>query len=103
MKTVYTLTHSSTDKESTGTKNQSQCIEWIHIFVSNAYNQKNQNQNIERTLTIQKKKDKQLNRKMGKGHDWAIPIRAMANAQYGEHMYTCGGFILIFGKTNTIM
>ena len=24
-------------------------------------------------------------------------------AQDGEHMYTCGGFILIFGKTNTIM
>ena len=23
--------------------------------------------------------------------------------QDGEHMYTCGGFILIFGKTNTIM
>ena len=23
-------------------------------------------------------------------------------AQDGEHMYTCGGFILIFGKTNTI-
>ena len=23
--------------------------------------------------------------------------------QEGEHMYTCGGFILIFGKTNTIM
>jgi len=21
----------------------------------------------------------------------------------GEHMYTCGGFILLFGKTNTIM
>ena len=21
----------------------------------------------------------------------------------GEHMYTCGGFILIFGKTNTSM
>ena len=21
----------------------------------------------------------------------------------GEHMYTCGGFILIFGKTNTIL
>ena len=21
----------------------------------------------------------------------------------GEHVYTCGGFILIFGKTNTIM
>ena len=24
-------------------------------------------------------------------------------AQDGEHMYTCGGLILIFGKTNTIM
>ena len=23
--------------------------------------------------------------------------------QDGEHMYTCGGFILIFAKTNTIM
>ena len=23
--------------------------------------------------------------------------------QGGEHMYTCSGFILIFGKTNTIM
>ena len=23
--------------------------------------------------------------------------------QDGEHMYTCGGFILLFGKTNTIM
>ena len=23
--------------------------------------------------------------------------------QDGEHKYTCGGFILIFGKTNTIM
>ena len=22
--------------------------------------------------------------------------------QDGEHMYTCGGFVLIFGKTNTI-
>ena len=25
------------------------------------------------------------------------------SVQGGEHMYTCGGFILIFGKTNTIM
>ena len=24
-------------------------------------------------------------------------------AQVGEHMYTCGGFISIFGKTNTIL
>ena len=23
--------------------------------------------------------------------------------QDGEHMYTCGGFILIFGETNTIL
>ena len=23
--------------------------------------------------------------------------------QDGEHMYTCGGFILIFGKTNTVL
>ena len=23
--------------------------------------------------------------------------------QDGEHMYTCGAFILIFGKTNTVM
>ena len=23
--------------------------------------------------------------------------------QEGEHRYTCGGFILIFGKTNTIL
>ena len=23
--------------------------------------------------------------------------------QDGEHMYTCGGFILVFGKTNTIL
>ena len=23
--------------------------------------------------------------------------------QDGEHMYTCDGFILIFGKTNTIL
>ena len=23
--------------------------------------------------------------------------------QEGEHMYTCGGFILMYGKTNTIL
>ena len=23
--------------------------------------------------------------------------------QDGEHMYTCGGFIFLFGKTNTIL
>ena len=26
-----------------------------------------------------------------------------SRVQDGEHMYTCDGFILIFGKTNTIM
>ena len=26
-----------------------------------------------------------------------------SRVQDGEHMYTCGGFISIFGKTNTIM
>ena len=31
----------------------------------------------------------------GEGGGWRV--------QDGEHMYTCGGFILIFGKTNTIM
>ena len=28
---------------------------------------------------------------------------ARSGVQGGEHMYTCGGFIMIFGKTNTIM
>ena len=31
----------------------------------------------------------------GEGGGWRV--------QDGEHMYTCGGFILIFGKTNTVM
>ena len=31
----------------------------------------------------------------GEGGGWRV--------QDGEHTYTCGGFILIFGKTNTIM
>ena len=39
---------------------------------------------------------------------WADPERWYGEGggrrvQDGEHMYTCGGFILIFGKTNTIM
>ena len=29
--------------------------------------------------------------------------RELHGVQIGEHMYACGGFILIFGKTNTIM
>ena len=31
----------------------------------------------------------------GEGEGWRV--------QGGEHMYTCGGFISIFGKTNTIL
>ena len=31
----------------------------------------------------------------GEGGGWGV--------RDGEHMYTCGGFILIFGKTNTVM
>ena len=30
-------------------------------------------------------------------------IKDVKKVQDGEHMYTCDGFILIFGKTNTIM
>jgi len=29
--------------------------------------------------------------------------RGGRRVQDGEHMYTCGGFILIYGKTNTIL
>ena len=25
------------------------------------------------------------------------------HSDYGEHVYTCGGFMLIYGKTNTIL
>ena len=33
-----------------------------------------------------------------RGIVWVVTM-----VQDGEHMYTCDGFILIFGKTNTIM
>ena len=43
----------------------------------------------------------------GKPQDSLLyPVESTDNLtaiQDGEHMYTCGGFILIFGKTNTIM
>ena len=29
--------------------------------------------------------------------------KGRGRVQDGQHMYTCGGFILIFGKTNTVM
>ena len=28
--------------------------------------------------------------------------RGGRRVQDGEHMYTCGGFVLMFGKTNTV-
>ena len=39
---------------------------------------------------------------------WANPEEGSGEGggrrvQDGEHRYTCGGFILIFGKTNTIL
>ena len=34
---------------------------------------------------------------------WDDPEGGGRRVQDGEHVYTCGGFILIFGKTNTIM
>ena len=32
-----------------------------------------------------------------------IGVGGGRRVQDGEHMYTCGGFILIFGKSNTVM
>ena len=34
---------------------------------------------------------------------WDDPEGGGKRVQDGEHMYTCGRFILIFGKTNTIL
>ena len=33
------------------------------------------------------------------GWCWEGGVRRV---QDGEHMYTCGGFVLMFGKTNTV-
>ena len=30
-------------------------------------------------------------------------VRGGRTVQDGEHVYTCGGFMLIYGKTNTIL
>ena len=50
-----------------------------------------------------------MNSLFNKGH-WKTQRNLMQKGegggrrvQDGEHMYTCDGFILIFGKTNTIM
>ena len=34
---------------------------------------------------------------------WDDPEGGRRRVQDGEHRYTCGGFISIFGKTNTIL
>ena len=34
---------------------------------------------------------------------WEIPWTEEGDVQDGEHMYTCGGFILMYGKTSTIL
>ena len=34
---------------------------------------------------------------------WGDPKGGGRRVQDGEHRYTCGGFISIFGKTNTIL
>ena len=34
---------------------------------------------------------------------WDCDFKESGRVQDGEHMYTCGGFILIFGKSNTVM
>ena len=34
---------------------------------------------------------------------WDDPEGGGRRAQDGEHVYTCGGFMLIYGKTNTIL
>ena len=38
-----------------------------------------------------------------KVNDLGLFVSSNLIANLKEHMYTCGGFILIFGKTNTIM
>ena len=32
-----------------------------------------------------------------------IYIQKIKNTNFKRHMHTCGGFILIYGKTNTIL
>ena len=38
-----------------------------------------------------------------KKKDKIIEYKVFYSCMVFKHMYTCGGFILIFGKTNTIM
>ena len=34
---------------------------------------------------------------------YGLGVGGGRGVQDGEHMYTCGGFILMYGKTNTIL
>ena len=38
-----------------------------------------------------------------KTHHNIVIMGGGKRVQDGEHMYTCGGFIFIFGKSNTVM
>ena len=63
----------------------------------------------DRKIILKKKKqckDVEENNKMGKTRDLFKKTGEEGGGrrvQDGEHMYTCGGFILIDGKTNTIL
>ena len=37
------------------------------------------------------------------GWDGEIEREVGSGVQDGEHVYTCGGFMLMYGKTNTIL
>ena len=59
------------------------------------------------SLTFMEKKLIKISRCLGLVH-WDDPEGwngkgGGRRVQDGEHMYTCGGFILIFGKSNTVM
>ena len=66
--------------------------------------------------TLESPLDSKINTSPGSAHDtgclelvhWDNPEGWYGEGrgrrvQDGEHMYTCGGFILIYGKTNTIL
>ena len=53
--------------------------------------------------SILKSRDITLPTKVGLVKAMVFPVVMYGCASCTRHMYTCGGFILIFGKTNTIM
>ena len=46
---------------------------------------------------------KNLPANSGDARDMGYGEGRRRRVQDGEHMYTCGGFMLIYGKTNTIL